>query len=554
MKINSFFNDMVDSDCVKCGLYADCKSPYMKPTGDGKKGILVVAEAPGKTEDTLNTQLIGDAGIYLREQFKSVGIDLDVDCWKTNTVICRPKNNKTPTDTQIKLCHKNLVKTIEEKKPRIIVLLGAVAIEGMIGKYLHTTSPVSLSGRKIPFEGAWILPTFHPSYIIRNKFDENLKSYFKYSLSLIADEIKNPTKLPIVDYISKVRVSTDPDEIIKWLDNILNHPLNITTAFDIETSGLNVYQKGHKIYCMSISDGFESFSFPIEYNKYSDDDYHDIVDRVAEYMEREDLKKVAHRIQFDSIWCKEYFNCEPKGIHWCTKVGEHVCDNREGITGLKHIAFVRWGIKSYDDLAEKYTKSSKGSNFNKMDDMPINEMLLYCGIDSYLTMKLYLEQYNELKERNQLEPMTFFNEVSNMFADMQSFGIHADNNYYAEQKKLLEKEIEDGYQLLRESEEIKGFGSINFTSNDDLKRLFYQHLGCEVKKTTPKGGASVDEEALEKTDHWIAKKLVEIRKLNKVVNTYIAQFEREVCDGVIHPIFNVYIAKSYRSSSMLPNF
>ena len=76
------------AQCGLCGLYKHCLSPKMPPSGDGRKKILVVAEAPGENEDKQNTQLIGRAGQRLKFHLKQLGVDLHRDCWKTNAVIC----------------------------------------------------------------------------------------------------------------------------------------------------------------------------------------------------------------------------------------------------------------------------------------------------------------------------------------------------------------------------------------------------------------------------------------------------------------------------------
>lgn len=76
------------SRCGLCGLCRKCHTPKMKPTGEGKKGVLIVAEAPGEREDLKGIQLIGSAGQELRSILRSIDVKLDRDCWKTNAVTC----------------------------------------------------------------------------------------------------------------------------------------------------------------------------------------------------------------------------------------------------------------------------------------------------------------------------------------------------------------------------------------------------------------------------------------------------------------------------------
>lgn len=539
MKVYSFFDDVIDTDCVKCGLHTKCSDPYASVTGLGEKKILIVTETPETTENIS----------YLKKQLSFVGINLHEDCWMTSTVLC--STDAELSDKQISLCHKNLDKVIKDKRPSYIVLMGDTSIKGMIGGHVHTNSPDSLSGNKIPYRGMWIFPTHSLTEVTKNKHNENIKAYFKYNLMLISEEVADPTTFTKFDYISPVRIETDPNAICDWLDDLLDNP--VITAMDIESSGLNIFKKGHTTFCMAISKKDESLSFPIDYpTDWTDEDYENVIDRVVEYLEREDLKKIIHNSQFDSIWCSVYFKCKVGGVYWCSKLAAHILDNRKSVTGLKHIAFVKWGIENYDKESEKYIQALPGSNFNQMHKMPLYSMLLYCGIDAFLTIKLYYEQYKSIN----LEVMSFFNEANNMLSEMRVNGIKSDIDYYAKQKLILQKEISDGYKELLQSDEVKRFGKhdFNFNSSDDLKDFFYTFLKCPVLTTTEKGKPSVDEKALEKTDHWIAKRIIELRKINKVVNTYIAQFEREVCDGVIHPSFLLTIARSFRSSSVEPNF
>jgi uracil-DNA glycosylase len=84
--------------CEQCGLYKGCVSPKMEVTGKGGKKILIIAEAPGKTEDEQGIQLIGEAGQILRNCLEELDYNLDRDFWKTNIINCRPPGNRNPLE------------------------------------------------------------------------------------------------------------------------------------------------------------------------------------------------------------------------------------------------------------------------------------------------------------------------------------------------------------------------------------------------------------------------------------------------------------------------
>ena len=174
--------------CGLCGLYKHCKSPKIPPTGEGRKNILIVAEAPGENEDIQNKQLVGKVGKYLRRKYlRPLGIDLDRDCWKTNAVICRREGNQKPDDNMIEACRPNLMKTIRKYKPNVIILMGEVACKSLL-KEIWKDDIGSISrwgGFCIPCTNpnTWIVPTFHPSYIMR-KQDRVLDRVFRNQIHI----------------------------------------------------------------------------------------------------------------------------------------------------------------------------------------------------------------------------------------------------------------------------------------------------------------------------------------------------------------------------------
>lgn len=75
-------------ECSKCTLYKHCKSPKMEIYGQGKKKILIHGEAPGQSEDDQGIPFRGKAGSYLKSCLDAIGIDMDRDCWLSNSLRC----------------------------------------------------------------------------------------------------------------------------------------------------------------------------------------------------------------------------------------------------------------------------------------------------------------------------------------------------------------------------------------------------------------------------------------------------------------------------------
>lgn len=376
-------DDIKDSNanCMKCKLFRGCASPKMKPTGKGRKKILVVAEAPGAKEDERGEQLIGQAGQVLRKVLEENGIDLDKDCWKTNAVCCRPKKNKTPSKTQIKCCHPKLERFLKKKKPHLIILLGGAAVESFINTRLAEASGGinRWRGFIIPDQRykAWVVPTFHPSFLLRNHNDTIITNLFKRDLKRGLKKLNKKVPVPgnykieVIPNAKAEKIKTD----VKLL------------AFDYETTGKKPYKKGHKIVCcaLSIKKG-EAMVFEMTKK---------MKKLWIPILKDKRIKKTAHNLKFEHLWGRKILKTVTKGWVHDTMVGAHIQDNRKKITGLKFQGYVHFGQEDYSSHLDKFIKNNK-EEYNKIEEAPIEEVMKYCAIDTILQFKLAVKQMKEI--------------------------------------------------------------------------------------------------------------------------------------------------------------
>jgi DNA polymerase len=388
-------------NCKQCKLDKTCKSPRMEMSGKGKKGILFIAEAPGETEDRLGTQLVGDAGNTFRKYLSALNIDLDEDCWKTNALSCRPPKNKTPSDPQIKYCRPRVMKVIEETKPTVIGLLGMAAVKSVIGsqwkKDIRTMA--RWRGWAIPDRHfkTWIIPTYHPSYIMRRE-NESKNGEGDPGIKLFEQDLKK-----IVNYLDmdpseywsdeedKIIIMTDEQEIINYLTLLTSNDWPEWVSFDYETTGLKPYKKGHDIICVSICDGFYSRSFRM---------YPSIRELFCKFLKNKS-KKIASNLKFEEVWSRAILNTSVNNWGWDTMQVAHILDNREDITSLKFQTYIRYGLADYSSDIEKYIISDdeekEGANtFNDIRKAPLKSLLKYNALDSLLEYRLAFDQMKEL--------------------------------------------------------------------------------------------------------------------------------------------------------------
>jgi len=149
--------------CQRCPLYlADCHTQKVPGEGKLNSPLVLVGEGPGIDEDKLGRPFVGKAGQLLTTILEKLGIDRK-KIYITNVVKCRPPQNRTPTQKEIKACSPNLELELSIISPKVIIALGAVPLN-----YFKPGSSIMRErGRWIVYKGYWIMPTFHPAYILR---------------------------------------------------------------------------------------------------------------------------------------------------------------------------------------------------------------------------------------------------------------------------------------------------------------------------------------------------------------------------------------------------
>jgi len=156
--------ELVDS-CFLCEL---CQTRAKTVFGEGSlsSDIMFIGEAPGAMEDYSGRPFVGRAGTLLTKMIERVLNISRSDVYIANVIKCRPPENRIPTPTEATTCKPYLLKQIEIIEPKVIVALGATA-------YHHLTeSSAKIShvrGKVFDFNGIYLIPTFHPSYLLRNE-------------------------------------------------------------------------------------------------------------------------------------------------------------------------------------------------------------------------------------------------------------------------------------------------------------------------------------------------------------------------------------------------
>lgn len=155
-------NDEV-RQCRACEL-CEGRTNTVFARGDGSSGVAFVGEGPGADEDAQGLPFVGAAGQLLDKMIGAMGLDRE-QVYICNIVKCRPPKNRKPSDEEMATCRHFLVSQLELVQPRVIVAMGATAVEGLLGLKLGITR---LRGTWRLYKGTTpVMPTFHPAYLLR---------------------------------------------------------------------------------------------------------------------------------------------------------------------------------------------------------------------------------------------------------------------------------------------------------------------------------------------------------------------------------------------------
>ena len=352
--------------CGECGLSKKCYSPFMKVAGTGEYSVLFVGDAPSESDDRVGQPFSGDAGKYLRRVVSQLGFDMN-ECLMTNSIICKPGKMEWKF---IDCCKPNLTKTIQEKKPKVIILLGTSAVENFITNYWERRNDgiTQWVGSNIPIEeyGAWVCPTYHPNDVVDDGKEDPvlammMRDHIQKAFSLLNVPLPG---IRLEDLKKKIEIIKTTDRAIERLVDLNDKKGRV--SFDYETTSIKPDNFKDDIVCSSFCfKGRDCFSFMVN-------------EQIKPYMSKvllnADLKKSAYNLKFEERWSKAKLGHGIVNWEWDGMLASHVLNNKEGITGLKFQAFVMFGIHGYE----------KGIDFENIRSNNVDDLLIYNGLDSLI--------------------------------------------------------------------------------------------------------------------------------------------------------------------------
>lgn len=173
--------------CTKCEHLASSRKNVVFGVGNIETQLMFVGEAPGADEDAQGEPFVGRAGELLTKIIQAMGLQRS-DVYIANILKCRPDTpgqtagNRKPTPEEMATCVSYLHEQIDIIQPRVLVALGATAIEGLLGK---TLGIMKLRGQWKTYRGTPLMPTFHPAYLLRNQAMSEKRKVWEDMLSVM---------------------------------------------------------------------------------------------------------------------------------------------------------------------------------------------------------------------------------------------------------------------------------------------------------------------------------------------------------------------------------
>lgn len=156
--------------CTKCPQLVQSRTQVVFGVGNPDAELMFIGEAPGADEDLVGEPFVGRAGQTLTKMIEAMGFRRS-EVYIANILKCRPNmppgeaGNRKPTPAEMDVCKPYLLQQIDIIQPKVIVALGATAVEGLLG--LKHAGITKMRGTWQEFHSIPMMPTFHPSFLLR---------------------------------------------------------------------------------------------------------------------------------------------------------------------------------------------------------------------------------------------------------------------------------------------------------------------------------------------------------------------------------------------------
>ena len=445
------------------------------------------------------------------------------------------------TDVELDVTHDQLT-TSPQDRDKLVELFGKYEFKKWLNEVMNGTNPVTTSTKER-------IPT-------------------NYEVTQAVEKTENIAKVEIDR--SKYETVTTETQLTKWIKKIQAEKL---VAVDTETNALDVMSAELVGISFGLASG-EACYIPLTHKEEVSEqagqgdlfvestatlgyelvknqlDLTACLAQLKPILEDEQIKKIGQNIKYDLTVFANH-GIEVQGVAFDTMLESYIQNST--------------GRHNMDDLAERYLGhktiafeevAGKGKNQLTFDKIALDVASEYAAEDADVTMKLHQTLFPELEKTPTL--LKLFNEIEMPLVRVLS---HIERNgVLIDPQKLLAQSQEIEQRLAEvEAEVHQAAGQeFNLASTKQLQEILFEKLGLPVKKKTPKGAPSTNEEVLEELaqeGHIVPKLLIEHRGLSKLKSTYTDKLPQMINPktGRVHTSYHQAVTATGRLSSSDPN-
>lgn len=496
---------------AKCDLCTLKDEPFVPSSGRFDAALVCVGEAPGAVEVEQGKPFVGMSGQLLDIAIQEGGGDPE-DTYRTNVVLCRPPENRTPHDNEIACCRDRLIKELQQTTAPIMTL-GKTACEVLGVPFAHKSAWIEWD------KTHWMKPAWHPAYVLRDASEANV------FLAEVASTLAGPG----------LRLSFDPKWVVphtleELRVQLAKCPDNAWVAFDIETDQVQWFdtpeRKADAILMLQLCWTTE-FGIVIP-----DDLLFDVPGTgqvLTEFFRR--VRSIGHNGKFDCVFLMSQLGVDIQ-LDFDTMLAQYCLDETFPL-GLKALAKLYFGMPDYEEVLIKQYLTNRNDKYSKI---PFEALAEYGTLDVVVTLKLREVFEEKLRKEGQYEEpfLRPLMEASRAFRDVELLGLAVDPELMSQAGDILSTRADKEREKLIE---LSGHPELNPASPMQLAHVLYDELDMPTLKSVHHSERSTGSEALEKLKgrHPIIEVIGNYRRVQKLKTSYVENV-RDIRDlsGRVH--------------------
>jgi len=538
--------------------------PHLQPDGSTKPLIYMLGASPDPDEDRAGRHFVGKAGRTLRRRISEEWDDRMR--WNMCARTATPKG-RAPTHTELECCRPSVARDIVTTKPKAIFGFGPTPLHWAmkqtgITKWVMRKIPIRV---RVPltdeYHDCWYFPMFHPEYVnrMRGEYGQDVGFLFEMNLQWAFDQVGGiGLPIPVVHDAEQAHSGIElvtghqPGDLRKVQKFLLRAEKASLTGFDLETNGLRPYNKTAKILTAAVSTSDDTLAFAVAHKGagWSPQEARTLAEALSGYIHRAKGRIAVHNAAFELEWGAFFFGKEIcRAVQWEDTIAQaYVLDERKGCLSLEFLVQQYFGIN---------IKKLAGLDRKNLDDAPLQDVLLYNGVDAKYHRALYKEQKARLKDEKLLDVYKHHLERVPTMVLTQLQGLPVNQKQVQALYDKYKSKSNAAEKIILNHKVVKRF-------EKSTKREFRISAPADVKKALAAFGCHPD--AMDKVtlkqfhggdlDDFL-KALITWREANKVLSTYILPCmpgsPNVFDDGRLHPVIATTTTTTARTSSYEPN-